>query len=169
MGLYISTVVSIYLFGLIMFINFSLLSFTQLTYVKWISQIQYHIILIVGFSLMGIGFFCIALDSYFGSILGTVILTIGEAALLLRGDIEIVNALPNSPSMAFGLQRLSIGVAGIASGIIGGYLYSHFQTVNLSDFWSAVAVQVLVILPIVIYLKLKKTTYSHINGINDEA
>ncbi len=168
MGLYTSTVASVYLFGLIMFINFSLLSFIQLSFVKKITHAQYHNTLILGFALVGLGFCCIALNSSLGPALGTVIMTIGQSILLLRGDIEVVEALPKNPSIAFGLQRLSMGVAGLLSGIIGGYLYNYFQNGDLSHFWSVVSSQILIILPVIIYCKYKTTT-TYLRGFNDEA
>ena len=143
-----------------MFINFSLLSFIQLSFVKKIIHAQYHNTLIIGFTLVGLGYCFIALDYFLAPILGTICITIGQSILLLRGDIEVIEALPTSPAIAFGLQRLSMGIAGLASGIIGGYLYSRFQIENLNNFWFFIAFQILIIIPIIIYCKYSQSSFS---------
>ncbi|MFT3742195.1 MAG: MFS transporter [Gammaproteobacteria bacterium] len=161
-GLYFSIVSNLKWFGLMMFINFTLLSFLQMYLAHVIARLNYKILMSSSFLLLAIGVSIISIGNVVTLFLGSIILTIGSAFLFLRGDLEIVNKIPEYPAIAFGIQRLSMGVSGILSGIVGGKLFQYYHLSNaLNIFWLMVSIQCLFVcfLVIVIPRQFAKTLY----------
>jgi MFS family permease len=142
MGLYVLLVSGVHIFGWVMFLNFVMMIVLQLQGARLIAKINYRCILTVGFFLMGIGMVLMSQEYTLAIMLGTAIMTVGEAILFLRGDVEIVAGLPDHPSIAFGIQRLCMGIGGLLSGFLGGDIFQYCKTIGvLGDFWIIIAIQ----------------------------
>ena len=88
-----------------------------------------------------VGFFILSFLNTAAQLIGVVLLSIGLAILLLRGDLDIVSKLPKRPAIGFGIQRLAAGIGGLLTGIIGGPLYKKVMTCECFSFWRVVAIQ----------------------------
>ena len=144
MGLYLSETNRISMFGWIMLINLTVLFIIQPLLAHWIGSVRYTFLLIVGFIAMGSGMSFFGIDSRIALLIGTLVMSVGQAILFLRGDVEIVSSLPNQPALAFGLQRLSTGIGGLCSGIAGGIAFDHFKVQgNPGMFWVSIFMQCL--------------------------
>jgi Co/Zn/Cd efflux system component len=85
--------------------------------------------------------------------------------LFLKGALEILNAIPNKPAFAFGMQRLSAGVGVFVSALIGGALYDFMQNSHrLSTFWSVLAVQALIVAVLALVVLSFKRKLAVVNG-----
>jgi len=142
MGLYTASVSSVKVFGWVMLLNFVMMFVLQPLLARFIARAGYRALLVGAFTLMGIGMLVMALGSTPAVLAGTAIMTVGQMFLFLRGDLEIVAQLPDQPAMAFGIQRLSAGVGGLLSGILGGVVFGHYKAAaSLGMFWVVVAAQ----------------------------
>lgn len=115
----------------------------------WLSQkiatVNYRMLLVGAFSVMGMGMATIGMGGTGAMLLGIAIMTLGQLSLFLRADLEVLGRLPQSPAMAFGIQRLAAGVGGMASGLIGGWVFEYCKsTGSLGHFWLFVGAQCLV-------------------------
>lgn len=143
-GLYLATTLNTKVFGILMFFNMLILAVVQPMFANKIAGYDYQKVLLLGFSFMAGGFSLFFLERPAWMILGTLAMTVGQALLVLRGDIEVVRRLPNQPALAFGLQRLSTGTGGFVTGLIGGIAYDYFQGSNqLNGFWLFVSLNAL--------------------------
>lgn len=142
MGLYILSVSDVHIFGWVMFLNFVMMIVLQLSGARLIAKSNYWSILTIGFVLMSIGMALMSQEHILTIMLGTATMSVGAALLFLRGDLEIVIGLPNHPSIAFGIQRLCMGIGGLLSGFLGGDIFQYCKTIGvLGDFWIIIAVQ----------------------------
>lgn len=140
MGVYVSEIAGTDFFGVVMFSNFVVLAAVQFAFTRTIAEADYQALLVGGFGLFGAGLLLIAAGNLACALLGTMVMTIGQAALFLRGDLELVDQLPSQPAIAFGIQRLSAGIGGLLSGLVGGQLLSRPDGL----FWVWIAAQCVV-------------------------
>ncbi len=142
MGLYTSLVFNLNLFSWVMFLNFTLMFILQLTVVNIVATSNYFKILIYGFTLMGAGIFILSFPYEISILLGTFIMTLGQALLFLKGDLEIISKISDYPSIAFGIQRLCMGIGGGIGSVLGGIFFTSFnESGKLHMFWVLIAVQ----------------------------
>lgn len=142
MGLYTANVSSVRVFGWVMLTNFVLMFALQPPLSGLIARMDYRKLLVASFTMMALGMMMMAVGDLPALLLGTAIMTIGELFLFLRGDLEIVARLPGQPAVAFGIQRLTAGVGGLLSGLVGGVVFEHYKTAHsLGKFWMTVAAQ----------------------------
>lgn len=157
MGLYTATVFNVHLFGWVMFLNFTLMFILQIALVNILIKTNYYNALICGFILMGLGIYILSFDSYTTILIGTTIMTIGEAILFLKGDIEIVSKLSEYPSIAFGIQRLCMGIGGATGSIIGGMVFAYYNQKNdLGMFWVIISIQCLIAILVCLVFLLRQ-------------
>jgi len=144
MGLYASSVANLRVFSWGMLLNFTMMFFLQPWLSRHIAGANYRRLLVGAFSLMGIGMATMALESTIALLLGIAIMTMGQLFLFLRADLEVLGRLPETPAIAFGIQRLAAGVGGLFSGIVGGWAFDYFKSGDsLGTFWIFVASQCL--------------------------
>ncbi len=140
MGIYASGVVGVKFFSLLTLLNFTTMVFIQPILAKWIASTNYKIGMTSAFVSLGMGMVIMGIGSHTALFLGTFVMTLGQCFLFLRGDLELVNLLPDMPAMAFGVQRLAMGVGGLFSGIIGGKIYRIVEA-NPGNFWQIAGLQ----------------------------
>lgn len=144
LGLYAASASSLRVFSWGMLLNFSMMFVLQPWLSRRIASVNYRTLLAGGFSLMGIGMAIIGLGNVWPMLLGIAIMTLGQMALFLRADLEVLGRLSQRPAMAFGIQRLAAGVGGMLSGLVGGWVFEHCKNSGaLGHFWLFVASQCL--------------------------
>jgi MFS family permease len=142
MGLYAASVSNLRVFSWGMMLNFLMMFVLQPWLSRRIAGANYRRLLIGAFSLMGIGMATMALATTPTLLLGIAIMTLGQIFLFLRADLEVLSRLPETPAIAFGIQRLAAGVGGLASGIVGGWAFEYYKNTGyLGTFWFFVAGQ----------------------------
>jgi len=159
MGMYAAKVSGLALYGKIVFINLLLVFIIQLKFSQWISKAHLNRLLISSFISLGLGMAVMGLGHAEFLVLGMILMTVGQAILFLRGELEVVNLLPDKPAMAFGFQRLSAGVGGFLSGIFGSYIYDYCQQTSLGYFWPLIALQTL---PIIFFCLFQRGNLSNL-------
>lgn len=153
MGLYVSVVLDLQAFSWIMLLNFSLMFLLQPLLARRIANANYRALLAFAFTVMALGMLILSQERLAFLLLGTVLMTLGEAILFLRGDLEVISRLPDMPAIAFGIQRLGMGIGGFFSGLVGGVLFAHYKSVEaLELFWVAVAAQCVVAVGLTFFL-----------------
>lgn len=141
-GLYTSARSDTSALGWAMLVNCALVVALQPRLAAWIARVDYRRLLAGSFLLMAGGLAVLPTGGLAGLLGGTALFTLGEIFLFLRSDLELVDRVPDDPALAFGVQRLTAGVGGLLSGVVGGLLFAHFQSGgHLALFWTAAAVQ----------------------------
>ncbi|MFJ7167951.1 MFS transporter [Streptomyces globosus] len=142
MGLYAAGVGSIQVLGWVMLLNCAMVVVLQPVWADRIARADYRLLVAGSFALMALGTAALALGSIPALLAGTALFTLGEIFLFLRCDLELVDRVPGNPAFAFGVQRLTAGVGGLLAGVVGGFLFAHYQAAGDPDaFWLAVAAQ----------------------------
>ena len=130
MGLYITATYGAQVFGGVMLLNLLAMAITQPPLAKKIAEHSFASLMGLGYFLTGLGFLLFALHSLAFLLLGTLIMTMGQSILFLRADLDVLARIPKAPAMAFGIQRLSIGIGGMLAGLVGGYIYAYSQRIG---------------------------------------
>jgi MFS family permease len=141
-GLYTAKVSNIHVLGWVMLINCVMIFFLQPPLSGWIARADYRRLLVGSFVLMAAGMLVMSRGQTSALLLGTALFTLGEVFMFLRGDLEVVGRIPHRPVYAFGVQRLAAGMGGLFAGIVGGFVFAHYDRLdNLDMFWDVVAAQ----------------------------
>lgn len=144
-GLYAASTSRLGEVGWVMLVNCAMVVGLQPPLSGWIARADFRLLLTASFLLMAAGMNVMSHSGGMPLVAGTVLFTLGEVFLFLRGDLEVVQRLPDRPAFAFGVQRLTTGFGGLFAGVVGGVLFGRFQTRHtLGSFWNAVAIQCLV-------------------------
>jgi len=142
MGLYAAGVSNIQVLGWVMLLNCAMVVLLQPPLADRIAKADYRRLVVGSFTLMALGMTAMSLGNTPALLGGTALFTLGEIFLFLRCDLELVDRLPGHPAFAFGVQRLTAGIGGLLSGIVGGFVFAHFQSAgDLDTFWIVVAAQ----------------------------
>ncbi|MCI0384277.1 MFS transporter [Streptomyces sp. CNQ085] len=142
MGLYTAEVSDIRVLGWVMLLNCAMMALLQPPLSGRIARADYRRLLAGSFALMAAGTAVMSLGNVRALLAGTAVFTLGEVFLLLRCDLELVERVPGNPAFAFGVQRLAAGVGGLLAGVVGGFVFAHYQEAgDPGGFWTAVALQ----------------------------
>lgn len=142
LGLYAAGVHNIQVLGWAMLVNCAMMVALQPPLSGWIARADYRRLVAGSFALMAAGTAVMSLGHTAALLGGTVLFSLGEVFLFLRCDLEMVDRIPSNPTFAFGVQRLTAGVGGLLAGVVGGFLFAHYESAHdLDMFWTAVAVQ----------------------------
>ncbi|MGA5562943.1 MFS transporter [Streptomyces platensis] len=142
LGLYAAGVHNIQVLGWAMLVNCAMMVALQPPLSGWIARADYRRLVAGSFALMAAGTAVMSLGHTVALLGGTVLFSLGEVFLFLRCDLEMVDRIPSNPTFAFGVQRLTAGVGGLLAGVVGGFLFAHYESAHdLGMFWTAVAVQ----------------------------
>lgn len=115
-----------------------------------VGRSRYPTVLAIGFAGFTVGMIGFAAGHPAAIAAGVAVLSVSGAILFLKNDLEALTASKRSATVTFGQQRLAIGVGSFSSGLLGGNVYGWFEDAgDPSRFWLAVAVQCLVLPPIV--------------------
>lgn len=141
-GLYAAEKSDIRVLGWVMLLNCAMVALLQPPLARRIASTGYRRLVAGSFALMMLGTGAMALGGTPALLGGTALFSMGEILLFLRCDLELVERMPADPTLAFGIGRLTAGVGGLASGVVGGFVFTHFQTAGEVDaFWIVVAAQ----------------------------
>ncbi len=129
-------------YGLIM-MGYSLgLVVLQPLVARWVGRIGYPTATAIGFSCMAAGMAAFAADGPAGIVAGVAVMSVGNAILFLKNDVEALARSSRSATVTFGQQRLAVGVGTLLSGVVGGSVYGLFEQAGmLAGFWLTVAAQ----------------------------
>ncbi|WP_329622506.1 MFS transporter [Streptomyces sp. NBC_01255] len=142
MGLYAAGVSNIQVLGWVMLLNCAMVVVLQPALADRIARADYRLLVVGSFALMALGMGAMALGSTPALLAGTALFTFGEIFLFLRCDLELVDRVPGNPAFAFGVQRLTAGIGGLLAGVVGGFVFAHYEAVgDLGTFWLVVAAQ----------------------------
>ncbi|WP_424212909.1 MFS transporter [Streptomyces sp. BI20] len=142
MGLYAAGLSDIRVLGWVMLLNCAMVVVLQPALADRIARAGYRPLVVGSFLLMGLGTAALAHGGLPALLGGTALFTLGEIFLFLRCDLELVDRVPGNPAFAFGVQRLTAGIGGGAAGVVGGFLFAHYQAAGrLGAFWLVVAAQ----------------------------
>ncbi|WP_433544669.1 MFS transporter [Streptomyces sp. CA-294286] len=141
-GLYASAVSNIQVLGWVMLLNCVMMVLLQPLLADHIARANYRLLLVGSFALMALGMGVMALGSTPALLAGTALFSLGEIFLFLRCDLELVDRVPDNPALAFGVQRMTAGIGGLLAGVVGGFVFAHYEAVgDLGMFWLVVAAQ----------------------------
>jgi MFS family permease len=144
-GLYAASTSQLGAVGWVMLVNCAMVVVLQPPLSNVIARADFRLLLTGSFLVMAAGMNVMARGGDLMLLLGTVLFTVGEIFLFVRGDLEVVHRLPDRPAFAFGVQRLTAGAGGLFAGLVGGVLFGLFDRRHeLGTFWNAVAIQCLV-------------------------
>lgn len=142
MGLYAARISHIQVLGWVMLLNCAMVVLLQPVLADRIARADYRLLVVGSFVLMGLGMAAMALGGIPALLAGTALFTLGEVFLFLRCDLELVDRVPDDPAFAFGVQRLTAGIGGLLAGVVGGFVFAHYEAAgNLGAFWLVVAAQ----------------------------
>jgi MFS family permease len=142
MGLYAAAVSNIQVLGWVMLLNCVMVVVFQPPLADRIANADYRWLVVGSFALMALGMAAMSLGNTPALLAGTALFTLGEIFLFLRCDLELVDRVPGNPAFAFGVQRLTAGIGGLLSGVVGGFVFAHYEgTGDLNTFWLVVAAQ----------------------------
>ncbi|NXY93732.1 MFS transporter [Streptomyces sp. BR123] len=141
-GLYAAEASGIQVLGWVMLLNCAMVVLLQPALADRIARASYRLLVVGSFVLMALGTGAMALGSIPALLAGTALFTLGEIFLFLRCDLELVDRIPGNPAFAFGIQRLTAGIGGLFAGVVGGFVFAHYEASGHPDaFWSVVAAQ----------------------------
>ncbi len=165
MGPYTTSLHSAGLYGGLLTVNALLVFFGQPLLSKVIAEASYRASMFFSFMMLSLSMYFLSIGSVWALIVGTVMITFAEMVLFLKGDLEILNAVPDKPAFAFGMQRLSAGLGAFVSALIGGALYDYMQNnQQLGTFWSVLAIQALVVAVVVLAVLSFKRKLAVVNS-----
>ncbi|MFE1546968.1 MFS transporter [Streptomyces sp. NPDC058718] len=142
MGLYAAGVSNIQVLGWVMLLNCAMVVLLQPALADHIARADYRLLVVGSFALMALGMGAMALGGTPALLAGTALFTLGEIFLFLRCDLELVDRVPGNPAFAFGVQRLTAGIGGLLAGVVGGFVFAHYEAAgDLGTFWLVVAAQ----------------------------
>lgn len=119
-----------------------------------VGRIGYPLAMAIGFSCMAVGMAAFAGGTPATVAAGVAAMSIGTAVLFLKNDLEALAGSQRSATVTFGQQRLAAGVGSLLSGVFGGAVYGLFERTNaLPGFWLAVAVQCVLLPPLVLVIR----------------
>ncbi|WP_030607121.1 MFS transporter [Streptomyces sclerotialus] len=142
MGLYAAGVSNLQALGWVMLVNCAMVVLLQPPLAGWIARANYRRLLAGSFALMAAGMTVMSMGNIPALLAGTAMFTLSEVFLFLRCDLELVDRVPGNPAFAFGVQRLAAGGGGLLAGVVGGFVFAHYEEAGeLGSFWLFVAVQ----------------------------
>ena len=142
MGLYAAEKSDIRVLGWVMLLNCAMVALLQPSLARRIARSDYRWLVVGSFVLMMLGTGAMSLGRTPTLLAGTALFTMGEIFLFLRCDLELVNRVPDNPTFAFGIGRLTAGIGGLGSGVVGGFIFTHYQGAgDINAFWVVVAAQ----------------------------
>jgi MFS family permease len=113
-----------------------------------VGAVRYPVAMAIGFSCMAFGMAAFAGGTPATIAAGVAAMSVGNAVLFLKNDLEALAGASRSATVTFGQQRLAAGVGSLLSGVVGGSVYGLFERADLlPGFWLAVAAQC-VLLPL---------------------
>jgi predicted MFS family arabinose efflux permease len=114
-----------------------------------VGRARYPAILAIGFAGYAVGMVAFAGGHPVAIAAGVAAISVGSALLFLKNDLEALERSRRSATVAFGQQRLAIGLGASLSGLVGGTVYGRFEDVGSpSGFWLVVAAQCLLLPPV---------------------
>jgi MFS family permease len=139
------------LYGAVM-MGYSLgLAVCQPLMARWVGQARHAVAMAIGFPCMALGMAAFATGRPVGVAAGAVAMSVGNAVLFLKNDLEALARSRRSATVTFGQQRLAVGVGSLLSGVVGGSVYGLFDGADRAPgFWLAVAAQCVVLPPLVL-------------------
>ncbi|WP_371786585.1 MFS transporter [Streptosporangium subroseum] len=142
--------VSTLTFGVAM-MGYSLsLALLQPLVAKRVEHITYRAAMLIGFGCLAAGMVAFSGGTGFTIVAGVAAISVGNAVLFLKNDLEALARSKRSAIVVFGQQRLAVGVGACLSGVVGGTLYGLFERGgHLPWFWLAVAAQC-VLIPLIV-------------------
>ncbi|MFG2114514.1 MFS transporter [Streptomyces sp. NPDC048718] len=142
MGLYAAGVSNIQALGWVMLLNCTMVVLLQPAFADRIARADYRLLVVGSFAVMALGMAAMSLGGAPALLGGTALFTLGEIFLFLRCDLELVDRVPGNPAFAFGVQRLTAGIGGLLAGVVGGFVFAHYEAAgDLGAFWLVVAAQ----------------------------
>jgi MFS family permease len=141
-GLYAAEKSDLRAVGWVMLLNCAMVALLQPPLARRIARSDYRWLVVGSLILMMLGTGVMALGLTVSLLGGTALFTMGEIFLFLRCDLELVGRVRDNPTLAFGIGRLTAGIGGFGSGIVGGFVFTHYQNAGDVDaFWIVVAAQ----------------------------
>jgi hypothetical protein len=141
-GLYAAEKSDIRAVGWVMLLNCAMVALLQPPLARRIERSDYRWLVVGSLVLMMLGTGVMALGLTVSLLGGTALFTMGEIFLFLRCDLELVGRMPDNPTLAFGIGRLTAGIGGFGSGVVGGFVFTRYQNAGDVDaFWIVVAAQ----------------------------
>ncbi|WP_208020894.1 MFS transporter [Verrucosispora sioxanthis] len=139
------------LFGAAM-MGYSLgLVFVQPLLAERVGRMAYRTAMAVGFACLAAGMAAFAGGNGLTVVAGVAIISVGNAVLFLKNDLEALARSRRPATVVFGQQRLAVGVGSFLSGVIGGHVYGTFDHAGiLPGFWLAVAAQCVLLPPLLL-------------------
>ncbi|MGW2863961.1 MFS transporter [Streptomyces sp. NPDC001205] len=132
-------------YSLALVINSVLVIIGQPLAARWIGRVSYQRAVVVALPALTLGLLAFAQNTLVAILAGTVLVSVGEAVIFLKNDLEALKAVPGRPTLAVGSQRMAVGFGSFASGIVGGQLFAHAQSGGaVGSFWLYAALQGLV-------------------------
>ncbi|WP_311618311.1 MFS transporter [Streptomyces johnsoniae] len=118
---------------------------------EWVGRTRHSVVMAIGFSCMAVGMAAFASGRPAGVAGGAMAMSVGNAVLFLKNELEALARSRRSVTVTFGQQRLAVGVGALFSGVIGGTVYGLFERADLlPGFWLAVAAQCVLLPPLVL-------------------
>ncbi|MEU5369003.1 MFS transporter [Streptomyces sp. NPDC005951] len=116
-----------------------------------VEQMRYTHAMALGFGGLAVGMVAFTAGNEAMFAVGILAIGAGNSVLLLKNVLEALARSKRSPAVVFSHQRLAEGVGAALSGLVGGGLYYQFETAgHLPAFWLAVAVQCVLIPPVLL-------------------
>lgn len=153
-GIYVEKIISIKFFSLLLLLNSATIFLLQPLIARKINDASYYRLMLVLILFCSCGYFLFSLGATIPLIAGTMFITMAECGIFLKSDLEMASALPLAPSVAFGVQRLSVGLGALISGLVGGLLYNLCdQYDKLNTLWCIFSVFSLLMGAIVLLIR----------------
>ncbi|MFV2012794.1 MULTISPECIES: MFS transporter [unclassified Micromonospora] len=115
-----------------------------------VGRMSYPAAMAIGFGALATGMAAFAGGNGPAVVGGVAAISVGSAVLFLKNDLEALAGSRRSATVAFGQQRLAVGVGSFLSGVAGGSVYGAFERGGfLPGFWLFVAAQC-VVLPVLV-------------------
>ncbi|GAA0425717.1 MFS transporter [Acrocarpospora corrugata] len=142
--------VTVLTFGVAM-MGYSLgLALIQPLVARWVERMSYPVAMAIGFGCLAAGMVAFAGGNGLTIVAGVTAISVGNAVLFLKNDLEALARSKRSTTVVFGQQRLAVGVGACLSGVVGGMVYGLFERGGyLPGFWLVVAAQC-VLIPVLV-------------------
>ncbi|MER5456389.1 MFS transporter [Micromonospora sp. NPDC002389] len=116
-----------------------------------VGRMAYRPAMAIGFGALAVGMVAFAGGHWSTLLVGVTVISLGNAVLFLKNDLEALARSRRSATVVFGQQRLAVGVGSFLSGVVGGNAYGAFESAGLlPGFWLAVAAQCVLLPPLLL-------------------
>ncbi|MER6074794.1 MFS transporter [Streptomyces sp. NPDC001817] len=151
LGVFVTASHPAVVYSLALVVNSVLVIVGQPLAARWIGRVRYSTATLVAFPAFTLGLLAFARAGVPFVLLGTVLVSVGEAVIFLKNELEALRAVPGRPALAVGSQRMALGLGSFTSGIVGGRLYALAQSGgDTAHFWVYVAPQALLVSALVL-------------------